>query len=366
MGYRYGGRSVRPVRPPERQTTPAGAGNPITNCRAVPQPGGIHIDPRPMPHRGQPGRRSRASIAEARAIGRLSARSQERKGHRRETPRVSRRHLRSIDPSQGEERDPSPFCGRGLVLWCHPTQGESNDRLRFHLETTLATQGARVWFERFRRYSPRPKGFGREQTNCLPKKQRLRPTKQTLSLQVEKRFHLLAKGSANQNVDAWPTEWTDMYHEAKRMDIPEVSGDRAIRDFLLAVESVNPTYGNGRQEARNTIEDQNFGLGDRKLRQRTMDEEIERIRNRIRLQQNSSVIKTSRSAFATDIKPSLKGKDQQGKKAKSETPLCICGDKMHYADCPYLVPFKAPTGWKEDPIVRKTVNDALKDTKIQA
>lgn len=197
-------------------------------------------------------------------------------------------------------------------------------------------------------------------------KQRLRPTKQTLSLQVEKRFHLLAKGPANQNVDAWLTEWTDMYHEAKRMDIPEVSGDRAIRDFLLAVESVDPTYGNGRQEARNTIEDQNFDLGDRKLRQRTMDEEIERFRNRIRLQQNSSVIKTSRSAFATDIKPRLKGKDQQGKRAKSETPLCICGDKMYYADCPYLVPSKAPTGWKEDPIVRKTVNDALKDTKIQA
>ena len=71
-------------------------------------------------------------------------------------------------------------------------------------------------------------------------KQRLRPTRQTLSLQVERRFHQLAKGPGNQNVDAWLTEWTEMYHEAKRMNIPEVSGDRAIRDFLLAVESVDP------------------------------------------------------------------------------------------------------------------------------
>lgn len=39
---------------------------------------------------------------------------------------------------------------------------------------------------------------------------------------------------------------------------------------------------------------------------------------------------------------------------------------MYYADCPYLVPTKAPAGWKEDPNVRKTVNDALKDSKIQA
>lgn len=158
-----------------------------------------------------------------------------------------------------------------------------------------------------------------------------------------------------------------MYYEAKRMDIPEVSGDRAIRDFLLAVESVDPTYGNGRQEARNTIEDQNLDLDvNQKLRQRTMDEEIERFRNRIRLQQNSSVVKTARSAFTTDTKPSLKGKDQQGIKVKSKPPLCICGEKMYYADCPYLVPSKAPTGWKEDSSVRKNVDNALKDSKLQA
>ena len=57
-----------------------------------------------------------------------------------------------------------------------------------------------------------------------------------------------------------------MYHEAKRMDIAEVSGNRAIRDFLLAVKSVDPTYGNGRQQARNAIDDQNLDLGDKQLR----------------------------------------------------------------------------------------------------
>lgn len=39
---------------------------------------------------------------------------------------------------------------------------------------------------------------------------------------------------------------------------------------------------------------------------------------------------------------------------------------MYFADCPYLVPSKAPTGWKEDPNVRKTVDDALMDSKVQA
>lgn len=46
-------------------------------------------------------------------------------------------------------------------------------------------------------------------------KQRLRLTLQNLSLQVEKRFHQLAKGPANQNADTWLMEWTEMYYEAK-------------------------------------------------------------------------------------------------------------------------------------------------------
>lgn len=45
---------------------------------------------------------------------------------------------------------------------------------------------------------------------------------------------------------------------------------------------------------------------------------------------------------------------------------CLCGDKMWYADCPYLVPAKAPVGWKKDPAKRAKVNEALKDSKVQA
>lgn len=184
-------------------------------------------------------------------------------------------------------------------------------------------------------------------------------------LLVEKLFYQLAKGPANQNVDTWQTEYTDMYHEAKRMDISEVFGDQAIHDFLLAVESVDPTYGNGQQEAQNTTEDQNLDLGNKKLRQQTMDEEIEQFCNWIRLQQNPSVVKTARSAFATQ-KPTLTGKNQRRKRTRSLPTLCVYGDKMYYAGCPYLVPTKALTGWKEDPIMRKTVNQALKCSKIQA
>ena len=75
-------------------------------------------------------------------------------------------------------------------------------------------------------------------------KQRLKPSTQFCTLLVEKRYHQLAKGPVNQNVDVWLTEWSDMYHEATRMKLSEVSGDRAIRDFLLAIGTVDPIYSN--------------------------------------------------------------------------------------------------------------------------
>ena len=208
-------------------------------------------------------------------------------------------------------------------------------------------------------------------------KQRLKPSSQSRTLLVEKRYHQLAKGPINQDVDVWLTEWSDMFHEATRMNLPEVSGDRSIRDFLLAIGIADPIYSNSRRELRNAIDDQNYELAQgARIRQRTMDEEIERFRNQIRLQHTMSAVKDTRSAFATDAgKPTLKGEYQKGKKDKDKDkdkgkttekpPRCLCGEKMWYADCPYLVSSKAPAGWREDPAIRKKVDDALKDIKVQ-
>ena len=100
---------------------------------------------------------------------------------------------------------------------------------------------------------------------------------------MEKRYHQLAKGPGNQNVESWLNEWMDMYLESVRVDLPEVSGNRAIRDFFLAIDTVDPIYSNTRQEARNNIDEQNLDLL-QKVRQRTMEEEIEKFRYRLRLQ----------------------------------------------------------------------------------
>lgn len=38
---------------------------------------------------------------------------------------------------------------------------------------------------------------------------------------------------------------------------------------------------------------------------------------------------------------------------------------MWHVDCPYIVPSKAPKGWKENPTIHNKVNEALKDSKVE-
>ena len=190
-------------------------------------------------------------------------------------------------------------------------------------------------------------------------KQRLKPTQEAQSFNVERRYHQLAKGPKNQNVEAWLNDWTDMYHEAMRLKIFEVSEGRGIRDFLNAIHTVDAAYANGRKNYRAGIEEQISESAVPTVRQRTMDEEIEKFRNQYRTLHTSHVRDITSLATHT---PSFKGKDQNGKNTK---PPCICGGNMFYSDCWYLFPSKAPAGWKADPDVKKKVDDAMMDPKTK-
>ena len=66
-------------------------------------------------------------------------------------------------------------------------------------------------------------------------------------------------------------------------------------------------------------------------------------------------------------KPSLKGKDQEGKPSKEdkrEKSTCICGKKMWYSECSYLSPTVAQFRWKPDPEIQKKGLDGLPDRTL--
>ena len=136
-------------------------------------------------------------------------------------------------------------------------------------------------------------------------KQRLAPTDQARSLQLEKRYERLKKGpGGGQNIETWVNEWHQMYIDASLHQLAEVSWDRPIRDFLLAIHSKVPAYSTSQQN----FQDRN---------PRTMDQIIENYRQHLRL--HSAAKKTGdHSAFAAN-QGSTKKSNQPGSQGSNST-----------------------------------------------
>lgn len=90
-------------------------------------------------------------------------------------------------------------------------------------------------------------------------KARLAPTDQARSIEVERLYHRLAKGPGNRDVEAWIQEWEFMYADAMSLAICEVKGQRAQRDFLLAVAKYEPAFSDN-YLLRITDEDESFEM----------------------------------------------------------------------------------------------------------
>lgn len=151
-----------------------------------------------------------------------------------------------------------------------------------------------------------------------------------------------------------------MYTDAKIHGLAEVSGDRPIRDFLLAVYSKNPAYSTSQQNFQD-------------LHPRTMDQIIEHYRQYLRLY-SAAKKGGDHSAFAANQSFTRKP-NQTGSQGTSNstyqgnqmpTPRCICGKVHLFPDCFYLNPKKQrPSSWTENLETRQKVDEALKDTVLK-
>lgn len=61
-------------------------------------------------------------------------------------------------------------------------------------------------------------------------------------MEIELQYSTLRKGPKNQDVDKWLDSWNQTYLMAQQEEMPEVSGTRSIRDFLLAIEEKDPHF----------------------------------------------------------------------------------------------------------------------------
>lgn len=182
-------------------------------------------------------------------------------------------------------------------------------------------------------------------------KQRIAPSDEARSLELEQKYHQLCKGPLNQNLETWLDEWTTTFTLATEYAIGEVTGTRPIRDFLMAIRHKEPTFAD-----THLVHLKDKSSGD-------LYELIEEFRQHIRLIQLSKPSKgEAHSAFATDANNS---KATYRGQATSPKP-CVCGDTHWFADCPYLVPDQRQKGWKPTQKKHAKVDEALKNDKTKA
>ncbi len=182
--------------------------------------------------------------------------------------------------------------------------------------------------------------------------QRLKPKDDVRRYQLIDQYRGLQESPTHENLDSWMTNWEKVYREGVKLQQPIVQKDTAVQDFLRAVFDIAPDFASF---WTNTIQS---STEDAKP-------DLYTIIDRFRVQRqilHTETGKPSQSAFST----TLQGQQQQEIQQETRTKKsCICGLRHLYPNCYYLDDSRAPAGWKEDPAIRKIVQEQLEKPEIK-
>lgn len=59
-------------------------------------------------------------------------------------------------------------------------------------------------------------------------------------------YFKMRRAPKSQNIEKWLHEWERVYKDCRKVNLPEVDGDRSVKDFVYAVESVSSSGQNTR------------------------------------------------------------------------------------------------------------------------
>ena len=197
-------------------------------------------------------------------------------------------------------------------------------------------------------------------------KKRVAPTDEARKIHLATQYAKLKKAPRNQNLEAWMQEWEKVYTECVELKLPEVDGNRSLKDFLYAVESVSTSWS---EYWKNKL--QNRESGGKELP--TFFDLVERYRNhrRTELAQKG---KTPQGAFAATFKdepsessttPESKPEPSADEKKKEGRPMrpYLCGKRHYFNQCWYIVESTRPSGWKPNEEIQKKVEDKIANAK---
>jgi hypothetical protein len=67
-------------------------------------------------------------------------------------------------------------------------------------------------------------------------KMRLQPTNRAREREIKAKIHEIKKGPGSSDVQAWLSNFENIYTKAKAMELPDARRDRAMDAFMVAVE----------------------------------------------------------------------------------------------------------------------------------
>jgi Reverse transcriptase (RNA-dependent DNA polymerase) len=174
---------------------------------------------------------------------------------------------------------------------------------------------------------------------------RVAPTPRAREIELSRVYQDLKQAPKAQGVDIWLQRWEKTFTEATKLNLPDVLGDRATYDFLIAVKALDSEFSSSHEvDIENRLE--------KKEALPTLYNIVERYRNHLRLHRAVSK-SSSHSAFATFQNEAPTATEEQS------LLTCVCGEKHLYKNCLYLNEQIRTADWSPNPNTQKMVERKL-------
>ena len=177
----------------------------------------------------------------------------------------------------------------------------------------------------------------------------LAPSDAARQAELSTQYQKLKRSPLSQNLATWLQNWERVYAEGDELKIPDVSENRAVLDFLNAIENIALSFHAGWS---NTIECADL-LG-KKDKIPSLYDIIAYFRYNCHL---TSVHKSQSATFATMFQGEGTSNSQSSlnineNKQKSKKKPCLYSKEHRFKDCPYLIESLRPKDWKLDPSIQ--------------
>jgi hypothetical protein len=200
-------------------------------------------------------------------------------------------------------------------------------------------------------------------------KKRLASTDSTRTMIIETKYRQLCWGSTRyQDMKTYLTEWERTYIEAKKNNLFEISGNKALRDFLVSLAGRESQYSNAQLMILKNSNDDLLGTiaSFRQFIRMRETENHKLVVQRYDERKLSAFSVENNQGSTFNEQPSQSAGQSARSNENKEKKSCLCESMHRWGDCYYMIPEKRPNDWTSNHTTMSKVNEALKDQRLKS